>query len=375
MEPLWARLQRGTVQALIVTATRAELLHIAGLTDSDRAHQILADRLTRRLDQQGGAHAVSDPVGWLLARGLARRPGCPDPRCDEGTRLDTGADCESCRSLIVDRRSVRTSTALQVAADMPQATAEQRRAACEQRLRARLAEDAAREAVARERADTERAARRAAAAQARGQAASDQLHRRMTHCEGCGVQGAPEECVGCAAHQAAEAAVEETVVTVLAASYGSTGEDHVAGQVEAAVKGELQRVCERARADGASDESLRALARLTAETTTAEYRRSALELLARSAEAETEAHQVYAAWMRGGRGYATRQAAHAAAVKAAEEARARVARQLFSDRLTVVRAWRSRAAQRHVPAPGTYAVGAAAARAALRAARAPFDAR
>ncbi|GGP76087.1 hypothetical protein [Streptomyces abikoensis] len=161
---LWARLKRATTRAVVATAVREELLRVAGVTDRARADQVLAVRLARRLGQQGAARSVNDPVGWLLARGLARRPGCGDPRCDEGARLDTGEPCAICRFLAGDRRALRRYTAAQVAAERPWATAVEQRAACERRFQAIAAWNVTRSALARERAEARRAAGRASLA-------------------------------------------------------------------------------------------------------------------------------------------------------------------------------------------------------------------
>ncbi|MFH9118370.1 hypothetical protein [Streptomyces globisporus] len=50
---------------------RAELARVVGFAGSADAPQILADRLARRLENQmrlGGP--ITDPVGWLIGRGL-----------------------------------------------------------------------------------------------------------------------------------------------------------------------------------------------------------------------------------------------------------------------------------------------------------------
>jgi hypothetical protein len=121
-----------------MVAARRELAAIAGVAGDTAAGQVLAGRLMRRLAVQGGPDAVTDPVGWLLVRGLPRRADCGDLRCDEGLRMDTGGPCETCASLVADRRGLRQK----VAADLPHADQEERRAVYEQRLRERVAREA-----------------------------------------------------------------------------------------------------------------------------------------------------------------------------------------------------------------------------------------
>ncbi|MFH9242018.1 hypothetical protein ACH4LH_28550 [Streptomyces anulatus] len=57
---------------------------------AERAPRLLAERLTDRLEETGGEALVAKPYGWLIGRGLVRRPSCTDRRCDDGTRLNTG---------------------------------------------------------------------------------------------------------------------------------------------------------------------------------------------------------------------------------------------------------------------------------------------
>jgi hypothetical protein len=144
--PVWARLERTGARRKVVEAARRELVAIAGVTGSAAAGRVLTDRLMRRLAEQGGPAAVKDAVGWLIGRGLPRRADCSDLRCDEGLRMDTGGPCETCGYLVTDRRSLRHQVAAKVDADMPTATAKERRATYEQRLR---------ETVARQLADAQ----------------------------------------------------------------------------------------------------------------------------------------------------------------------------------------------------------------------------
>ena len=123
VSPLWARLDRSGARGRVVAVARRELAAIAGLVGKAVAERLLAERLMRRLVEQGGPAEVRDPVGWFIGRGLPRRADCADPRCDEGLRLDTGGPCETCGYLVADRRALRHQVAAKVDAAMPTAIA------------------------------------------------------------------------------------------------------------------------------------------------------------------------------------------------------------------------------------------------------------
>jgi hypothetical protein len=166
--------------------------------------------------------------------------------------------------------------------------------------------------------------------------------------------------------------------------------DAVLAHVESNIRTELDQALADAAAQGAMDETLALLARLTVENAAAEYRSSALSALARSEPAETEARLAYEAKMRSSaHRYATRAAAKEAAAEVAQQARERTARHLLSTRTAAVRAWQfADAAQLAGPTapvaatvtpvvpvtpvavadsePDPYVAGAARARAAMR---------
>ncbi|MFD3937846.1 hypothetical protein ACFWSF_24100 [Streptomyces sp. NPDC058611] len=99
------------------------------------APQVLADRLVRRLDEQlrtGGP--ITDPVGWLIGRGLPQRQQCGDVRCDDRILLDSGQDCPRCEDRQADRRTQRHAVAAAVDAAMPGASEAERRAAADREL-------------------------------------------------------------------------------------------------------------------------------------------------------------------------------------------------------------------------------------------------
>lgn len=105
---LWERLS-GWQQDQVAAAVKAELSQLAGLgVATERVPRLLAARLTGRLEETGGEALIKKPFGWLIGRGLVRRPSCSDRRCDDGTRLDTGGKCGNCGNVVHLRRGCPT---------------------------------------------------------------------------------------------------------------------------------------------------------------------------------------------------------------------------------------------------------------------------
>ncbi|WP_326621787.1 hypothetical protein OHA57_39545 (plasmid) [Streptomyces anulatus] len=132
---VWARLERPAVRRLVEAKARTELARLVGFAGPTDAPQILADRLARRLENQmqlGGP--ITDPVGWLIGRGLPQIRLCAEPRCDEGALLDSGRDCPRCEDRQIDSRATRNAVAAAVDAAMPGASETERRAAADRQL-------------------------------------------------------------------------------------------------------------------------------------------------------------------------------------------------------------------------------------------------
>ncbi|MFF4858625.1 hypothetical protein ACFY2N_27445 [Streptomyces rubiginosohelvolus] len=132
---VWVRLERPAARRLVETRARAELAQVVGFAGPTDAPQILADRLARRLECQmrlGGP--ITDPAGWLIGRGLPQIRLCAEPRCDEGTLLDSGGDCPRCEDRQVNSRANRRTVAAAVDAAMPGASKTERRAATDRQL-------------------------------------------------------------------------------------------------------------------------------------------------------------------------------------------------------------------------------------------------
>jgi hypothetical protein len=168
---VWARLERSAARKLVEAAARSELERVVAFAGRADAPQVLADRLARRLENQmrlGGP--ITDPVGWLISRGLPQRQECGGTRCDDGALLDTGRECPRCEDRQVDRRAQRRAVAAAVNAAMPGASETERRTATERELH----EDVTAQAWAKARRWEQVRERQAAAAQARAEAAAAQ---------------------------------------------------------------------------------------------------------------------------------------------------------------------------------------------------------
>ncbi|MFJ8769879.1 hypothetical protein [Streptomyces clavifer] len=132
---VWARLENSAVRRLVEAKVRTELARVVGFAGPADAPQILADRLARRLANQmrlGGP--ITDPVGWLIGRGLPQIQLCAELRCDEGALLDSGRDCPRCEDRQADSRATRHAVAAAVDAAMPRASEAERRAATDRQL-------------------------------------------------------------------------------------------------------------------------------------------------------------------------------------------------------------------------------------------------
>ncbi|MFD0033020.1 hypothetical protein ACFVJK_33055 [Streptomyces sp. NPDC127172] len=166
---VWARLDRPAARRLVEAATRSELEQVAGFAGRTDASKVLADRLTRRLEDQMRLYGpIKDPVGWLIGRGLPQRQLCAEPRCDEGALLDSGQDCPRCEDRQADARAQRRTVAAAVDAAMPGVCEAERRTAAERQLH----QDVTAESWAKVRRWEQHRARQATAAQAHAEAAA-----------------------------------------------------------------------------------------------------------------------------------------------------------------------------------------------------------
>ncbi len=144
--------------------------------------------------------------------------------------------------------------------------------------------------------------------------------------------------------RATRAAIRECVDLALAGS-ADLGDQRDVNALATRVQGELRAEMLQARPAGSDLSGIRASDLLTVQNAAAEYRASALVLLARSPQADAEAELAHAAAMRRAHRHPTRGSALAAADRAAEEARVNAARHLLVRRLEAVQALRQRAEQ------------------------------
>ena len=331
VEWLWSQLSRGQQQVAVRSVGRA-LEVLEGVSCPESAPRLLAARLTDRLQEADGEALVRDPMGWLLGRGLVQRQACSDRRCDDGIRIDTGADCENCANVLHTRRAWRLKAAGEVDAVLPGADRVQRRAAIEERLRRRT-EDA-RVRAARVEAEVE--LRRAAVARRRVAEDAAEQQRRAAACAECGMPDAAGLCPQCTYRRSTDLLVGEAVDLAVAVRADLNDPAQVAElteQCEADTRALIAAVCRRSGTELTSY-----TAGETAERIREERRASAWRRLSASSEAQEEADAVYDMMLRRGpRG-------HEAALAAAAEARERTARHLLEQKLGQLRTLRMRMA-------------------------------
>ncbi|MFH9195610.1 hypothetical protein ACIQJ8_33090 [Streptomyces globisporus] len=359
VSPLWGRLS-GWQQDQVEAAAKAEVAQLTGLdVGPESAPQLLADRLTRRLTETGGEAMVAKPFGWLRGRGLVRRPSCPDRRCDDGIRLDTGESCESCANVVHIHRARRAQMRADIDRELPGLAGGERRRILEKRLRERVATQAENFARDQEQVRVERARREAARAEAAEQAeherrvaAAAEAVRQALACEDCGRGRAAGLCEACGYRRRTETMTVET--GLLAATWAAVLDDRddidaviagVRASLEADIKHTQREFLESVEpgeldTDPVGAASVLAFAALqTVEAALSDYRSNALERLGRTAEAEAEARRAFRTeqnrrWFRHNPNGAD---AIAAATKAADTARERTAEYLLTTRLEQLR--------------------------------------
>ncbi|WP_309142657.1 hypothetical protein [Streptomyces javensis] len=354
---LWERLN-GWQQEQVEAAAKRELGRLKNLLmQPDAAPQLLADRLTDRLEEIGGEALVRSPYSWLIRRGLVQRPACPDGRCDDGIRLDSGGDCENCRNVIHLRRARRARIAAQIDRELPGLDVDQRRQVLEDRLRQQAAIEAEDVMRRREQAAAEQARRDAARAAAQeraereraAEAAADAV-RRALPCEDCGQERAAGLCEACGYRRRTEALTVEAGLVAAAWSADLDDPDDVAA-VTACVRASLETDIATAQrafmelvepgeldADPVAAAAALAFAALqVVQQEAPEYRRCALEMLGRTAAAEAEARQAYGTALRNRPVGALEDEAESAAAQVAWQARQRTAEHLLTTQLAQLR--------------------------------------
>ncbi|MFF9870174.1 hypothetical protein ACF1G0_33155 [Streptomyces sp. NPDC013953] len=308
---LWQGLSRWQ-QDRVAEAAKRELAQLRNVLEwPAQAPSVLAARLTSRLEQTGGEALIARPFGWITRRGLVRRPSCTDRRCDDGVRLDTGADCDNCANVLHVRRAWRVRIAAEVDQELPGLDTDARYREIEARMRrhaeVEAADFGARHAEARER-EAQRAAARAAA-EARAVVEQERAAaRQAVACGECGRARSAGLCEACDHRRQTEVLIGEAGLFAAAWSADLTDPSSVAAvtaevrtAIEDAIAAEWEQfqqitdpeILEAAGPDAIEDAAAHN-ALLTAESAAAEHRQQALVMLGRSEEAQAEARKAYA---------------------------------------------------------------------------------
>ena len=356
---LWAQLS-GWQQDQVEAAAKAEMAQLAGLgVAPEGAPRLLADRLTDRLEETGGEALVDKPFPWLIRRGLPQRRACSHRKCDDGVRLDTGEDCENCGNVLHLRRARRARIGADIDRELPGLADGERRRVLEERLRERAAIEAEDLAWRQEQARAERArrdaARAAAAEQAereRQAAAAADAVRQALACEDCGRGRAAGLCEACDHRRQTEILIGEAGLLAAAGSADlgdpgsiaavAAGARTAIGDSTAAAWQEFLEITDVATLEAdpqAAEDAYAFTAFQTAQQAVGECQDNALAMLGRTQEAEAEARRAYRSeqgrpWFQHN---PTGADAVAAATKAADTARERVAEYLLTARLEQLR--------------------------------------
>jgi hypothetical protein len=373
---LWEQLS-GWQQGRVEEAAKAELARLEGLLAlPGGAPRLLADRLTDRLQETGGEALVNKPYPWLIGRGLVQRQACTDRRCDDGIRLDTGGECENCGNVVHIRRARRAKIAAQIDRELPGLSEGERRRVLEERLREQAAIEAEGLVRRREQARAEQARRDAARAAAQEQAereraaaAAAEAVRQALPCEDCGQNQAAGLCEACDHRRQTETLIGEAGLLAAAWSADLTDLGKVAAvvaEVRTAIGNsiatawqEFLQITDVAMLEAnpqAAEDAYAFAAFQTAQQAVQEYQDNALAMLGRTEEAEAEARRAYKAeqgrpWFQHNPNGAD---AIAAATKAADTARERVAEYLLTVRLEQLRKQQAAArTETAAPAPWT----------------------
>lgn len=356
---LWGQLS-GWQQDQVQAAAEAEIKRLEGLLEHQGGGpRLLADRLTDRLKETGGEALVDKPYAWLIRRGLVQRQACTDRRCDDGIRLDTGADCEMCGNVVHIRRARRAKIAAQIDRELPGLGHSERRRVFEERLREQVAIEAEdlvwRQEQARAeqaRRDAARAAARERAERERQQAAAAEAVRQALPCEDCGRDQAAGLCEACDHRRQTETLIGEAALFAAAGSADLSAPGSVAavaseartaiGSGIATAWEEFLQITDVAALEAdpeAARDAYAFTAFETARQAVQECQATALAMLGRTQEAEAEARRAFKAeqgrpWFQHN---PTGADAVAAATKAADAARERVAGYLLATRLEQLR--------------------------------------
>ncbi|MFD7283435.1 hypothetical protein ACFV80_42225 [Streptomyces sp. NPDC059862] len=293
---LWSRLNSGQ-QAVALRAADRALEVLSGVVDLKAAPRVLAARLNDRLWEAGGEALVRDPMGWLLGRGLVQRPACPDLRCDDNIRLDTGSDCPACGNIVRIRHTLRA----RVEAEMPYSNPGTRRAEVERRLCEETVLEEQRAQIRRTRAAREVGQRQQAIMRRRALEEDAELARGQAPCADCGLPECAGLCPVCSYRRRTEELVREAVdlaVAVRADLSDAAGGAELTRQCETDTRALLTAACERACGPDADPAWAAFTAPQVAQQIRDQRRAAALRRLLGSQEAVAEADAAYEAVLR-----------------------------------------------------------------------------
>ncbi|MFF9607769.1 hypothetical protein ACF1GY_36855 [Streptomyces sp. NPDC014684] len=299
---LWGCLARPGARRRVDQAVRYELQVLRETFGADvEAEQILASRLRRRIDDQGDI-PFKDPVGWLVGRGFRRRSVCQDMRCDDGLRMDTGYACDACQLLHADRRALRHATVMELHHRLGTfVTGHVPRTEFEAELHRTWKHQVKHQALQQQREAQVSQARQAAVSARRAELQAFEAARQQLACGVCGRPQTGSLCGSCANARRVEeliSAAKEIAVAAWAFQRSSAQQKDVASSTESEMRAKIRQETEHVLAEGAFEETVSVMGRLTAELALGEIRRRALEQLASSEEASVEANTAYTAELR-----------------------------------------------------------------------------
>ncbi|MFE5406613.1 hypothetical protein ACFQ9Z_35930 [Streptomyces sp. NPDC056580] len=345
-ETLWGCLARPGARRRVDQAIKYELQVLRETFGADaKVEQILASRLRRRIDDQGNV-PFKDPVGWLVGRGLRRRSICPDIRCDDGLRMDTGYACDACQLLHADRRALRHAAVTELHHRLgTSVTGHMPRTEFEAELHRTWKRQMQHQALQQQREAKVSQARQAAVSARREELQASEAARQQLPCGVCGRPQTGGLCGNCANARRVEELIsdaKEIAVAAWAFQRSHARQKDVASSTESEMRAKIRREMENVLSEGAFEETVSVMGRLTAELALEEIRQRALEQLACSEEASVEANTAYTAELRRRDPRGTRAHTEEDAHAVSRLARRRTAEYLLRTRLGALRASGSR---------------------------------
>ncbi|MEU1710060.1 hypothetical protein ABZ478_32620 [Streptomyces sp. NPDC005706] len=345
-EILWGHLARPGARRRVEQAVKCELQVLRETFGANaKVEQILASRLRRRIDDQGDI-PLRDPVGWLVGRGFRRRSVCPDMRCDDGMRMDTGYACEACQLLYADRRALRHAAVVELHHRLgTSVTGRVPRREFDTELHRTWKRQVQHQALQQRHEAKVHQARQAAVSARREELQAAEAARQQLPCGVCGRPHAGGLCGSCAnARRVEELISDAKEIAVAAWAFQRSREQQrdVASTTESEIRAKIRQEREGVLAEGAFEETVSVMGRLTAELALGEIRRRALEHLACSEEASVEANTAGTAELRRRHLHGTRVHAKECAGAVSRLARWRTAEYLLRMRVGTLRASGSR---------------------------------